>query len=122
MSAEDPAPDAAPAAATEEPPAAETPAPAPAPAPAAYYAAPVAASEIDAAADALEKVGVSPPADPDAPDAPDLALKSDVLVEEPETEVVKTVVSDTPYASAKSFEELGLSEELLRGLYSEMKF
>ena len=122
MSAEDPAPDAAPAAATEEPPAAETPAPAPAPAPAADDAAPVAAREIDAAADALEKVGVSPPADPDAPDAPDLALKSDVLVEEPETEVVKTVVSDTPYASAKSFEELGLSKELLQGLYSEMKF
>jgi hypothetical protein len=29
--------------------------------------------------------------------------------------VVKTVVSDTPYVSAKSFEELGLSAELLQG-------
>ena len=79
---------------------------------------------IDAAADALwRRWASSPPADPDAPDAPDLALKSDVLVEQPETVVVKTVVSDnTPYASAKSFEELGLSAELLQGLYSEMKF
>ena len=36
--------------------------------------------------------------------------------------VEKKVVDDTPYASAKSFEELGLSAELLQGLYSEMKF
>ena len=43
-------------------------------------------------------------------------------MDEPETEVQKTVVSDTPYVSAKSFEELGLSAELLQGLYSEMKF
>lgn len=43
-------------------------------------------------------------------------------MEEPETEVQKKVVSDTPYVSAKTFEELGLSAELLQGLYSEMKF
>ena len=71
---------------------------------------------------ALEKVGVAEPADPDAPDAPDLALKSEVLVEQEETVVEKKVVDNTPYASAKSFEELGLSAELLQGLYSEMKF
>jgi len=62
------------------------------------------------------------PPDADAPDAPDLALKSDQLVEQDETEVHKVVTSDTPYVSAKSFEELGLSPELLQGLYSEMKF
>ena len=77
---------------------------------------------MDAAAEALEKVGVAEPADPDAPDAPDLALKSEVLVEQEETVVEKKVVDNTPYASAKSFEELGLSAELLQGLYSEMKF
>ena len=81
-----------------------------------------AASAVDAAAEALEKVGVAEPADPDAPDAPDLALKSEVLVEQEETVVEKKVVDNTPYASAKSFEELGLSAELLQGLYSEMKF
>ena len=54
---------------------------------------------------------------------PDTALgKSEVLVEQEETVVEKKVVDDTPYASAKSFEELGLSAELLQGLYSEMKF
>lgn len=54
---------------------------------------------------------------------PDSALgKSEVLVEQEETVVEKKVVDDTPYASAKSFEELGLSAELLQGLYSEMKF
>lgn len=34
----------------------------------------------------------------------------------------QVVAGDTPYTSAKSFEELNLSESLLRGLYSEMKF
>ena len=62
------------------------------------------------------------PSDPEKPDEPDPAPKSDQLVEEPETEVVKNVVNDTPYVSAKSFEDLGLSEGLLKGLYSEMKF
>ena len=46
---------------------------------------------------------------------PDTALgKSEVLVEQEETVVEKKVVDDTPYASAKSFEELGLSAELLQ--------
>ena len=99
--------------------AAETPAPEASPA---EPASSEAASAVDAAAEALEKVGVAEPADPDAPDAPDLALKSEVLVEQEETVVEKKVVDDTPYASAKSFEELGLSAELLQGLYSEMKF
>ena len=99
--------------------AAETPAPEASPA---EPASSEAASAVDAAAEALEKVGVAEPADPDAPDAPDLALKSEVLVEQEETVVEKKVVDNTPYASAKSFEELGLSAELLQGLYSEMKF
>jgi len=56
-------------------------------------------------------------------DAPDLALKSDGLREEHAGEVQKTIVDpSTPYTSAKSFEDLGLSEALLRGLYGEMKF
>jgi len=80
------------------------------------------AAAVNAAADALQKVGVSAPDDPDAPDAPDLSLKSEVLLEQEETVVEKKVVDDTPYASAKSFEELGLTQELLQGLYSEMKF
>lgn len=29
---------------------------------------------------------------------------------------------NTPYVSAKTFEDLGLSQELLKGLYSEMRF
>jgi ATP-dependent RNA helicase DDX19/DBP5 len=35
---------------------------------------------------------------------------------------VQVVADDTPYTSAKSFEDLKLSPELLQGLYSEMKF
>jgi hypothetical protein len=48
-------------------------------------------------------------------DAPDLSLKSGVLVEEEEASEIKTVLapSATPYASAKTFEELNLSPELL---------
>ena len=45
-----------------------------------------------------------------------------MLNEQEETVVEKKVVDDTPYASAKTFEDLGLSAELLKGLYSEMKF
>lgn len=52
-------------------------------------------------------------------DDPDLALKTGTL-QDPETEI--TAKSDTPYSSAHSFEELGLSPELLQGLYTEMKF
>ena len=93
------------AAATEPPPADAGEA-----APAATADAPAAdapASAVDAAADALGKVGVSEPADAEKPDEPDLALKSEVLVEQEETVVEKKVVDDTPYASAKTFEELG---------------
>jgi ATP-dependent RNA helicase DDX19/DBP5 len=108
---------------TAPPPAAEAAeTPAPEASPAEPASSETTSAAVDAAADALEKVGVAEPADPDAPDAPDLALKSEVLVEQEETVVEKKVVDDTPYASAKSFEELGLSAELLQGLYSEMKF
>ena len=49
-------------------------------------------------------------------DAPDVALKSEGLREEHAGEVVKAIVDpSTPYASAKSFEDLGLSAELLGG-------
>ncbi|XP_024381220.1 DEAD-box ATP-dependent RNA helicase 38 [Physcomitrium patens] len=47
-------------------------------------------------------------------------IKSEELIE-PET-IKKVVADDTPYTSAKSFEDLNLSQELLQGLYSEMKF
>lgn len=61
--------------------------------------------------------------DVDQVDVPDSALKSDRLVDEGPSQEIKTVVADnTLYTSAKTFEELGLSEELLQGLYSEMKF
>ncbi|KAJ7547916.1 hypothetical protein O6H91_08G109400 [Diphasiastrum complanatum] len=58
-------------------------------------------------------------------DKPEIVLKSEKLSEEAEsheTEIKKVVAGDTPYTSAKTFEELNLSESLLRGLYSEMKF
>ncbi|CAM6127994.1 unnamed protein product [Calypogeia fissa] len=71
----------------------------------------------------LNKLKVSPD---DEADKPDLTLKADTLneaVEAPETEIRKVLVdNNTPYTSAKSFEDLNLSDSLLRGLYSEMKF
>ncbi len=55
-------------------------------------------------------------------DEPDLSIKADQLVDDGEGEI-KTVTADaTIYSSAKTFEELGLSQELLQGLYTEMKF
>lgn len=36
--------------------------------------------------------------------------------------VLQVLAGDTPYSSASSFEDLQLSQALLRGLYSEMKF
>lgn len=64
--------------------------------------------------------------DDDGVDTPQIALRSDKLnedIEAAEPSQIKTVVAgDTPYTSAKSFEELNISESLLRGLYSEMKF
>lgn len=52
-------------------------------------------------------------------DDPDVAIKGGGL-RDPETEI--TAKSDTLYSSAHSFEELGLTPELLQGLYTEMKF
>ncbi|CAL8468415.1 g7955 [Coccomyxa elongata] len=44
-------------------------------------------------------------------------------LQEPEAEDIKTVsAGDTIYASATSFEDLSLSEDLLKGIYTEMKF
>ncbi|POO01838.1 DEAD-box ATP-dependent RNA helicase [Trema orientale] len=45
------------------------------------------------------------------------------FLDEPEDSNIKAVTSgDTPYTSASTFEELNLSEDLLKGLYVEMKF
>ncbi|PON56147.1 DEAD-box ATP-dependent RNA helicase [Parasponia andersonii] len=45
------------------------------------------------------------------------------FLDEPEDSNIKAVTSgDTPYNSASTFEELNLSEDLLKGLYVEMKF
>lgn len=52
-----------------------------------------------------------PPTPPPAPAEPDPPCASQFIPE-----------GNTPYVSAKSFEELGLSPELLKGLYSEMRF
>jgi hypothetical protein len=62
---------------------------------------------------------VSPEALPDEPEAPPPAER---LLEESAGEIKTITAGDTMYASAKTFEELGLSAELLQGLYSEMKF
>ncbi|XP_062110323.1 DEAD-box ATP-dependent RNA helicase 38-like [Humulus lupulus] len=49
--------------------------------------------------------------------------KINKFLDEPEDSNIKAVVSgETPYTSAKTFEELELREELLKGLYVEMKF
>lgn len=75
---------------------------------------------VDAAAEALSGVKVAEPgADVDAPD---LSLKSDRLVDEGPGEIKTVTADNTMYSSAKTFEELGLSQELLQGLYTEMKF
>ncbi|KAL1353287.1 hypothetical protein HN51_017238 [Arachis hypogaea] len=45
------------------------------------------------------------------------------LLDDPEDSNIQAVTSgDTPYTSAARFEDLNLSEELLKGLYVEMKF
>eukprot|EP00898_Chlorokybus_atmophyticus_P009013 jgi/Chlat1/9112/Chrsp97S08421 len=77
----------------------------------------------EALAREVESLGVSE--DKGAVDEPTMNLPSDKLnpdTETPETEIKKVYANDTPYTSAKSFEDLSLSEELLRGLYSEMNF
>lgn len=60
----------------------------------------------------------------EVPDEPDLSLKTGRLHEEIEDSQIKKIIGDgdTPYVSARTFEELGLSAELLQGLYTEMKF
>lgn len=56
-------------------------------------------------------------------DEPDLALRlAEGLRERPEAEITTQTAEDTIYSSAHTFEELKLSPELLKGLYSEMKF
>ncbi|KAF5750453.1 DEAD-box ATP-dependent RNA helicase 38 [Tripterygium wilfordii] len=49
--------------------------------------------------------------------------KINTFLDEPEDSNVTAVTSDkTPYTSAKTFEDLNLSPELLKGIYVEMKF
>lgn len=80
-----------------------------------------------AAADAVaaELAGVKVSQEPSLDD-PDLSIKSQQLVEAEDDggpgEVKTVTQGDSFYTSAKSFEELGLSQELLQGLYTEMKF
>ncbi|XP_057983588.1 DEAD-box ATP-dependent RNA helicase 38 [Malania oleifera] len=53
----------------------------------------------------------------------DKTKKSSEFLDEPEESNITAVTSDdTPYTSAKKFEDLNLSEELLKGLYVEMRF
>ena len=84
-------------------------------------------TSIDAAVAGFASVHVTEdPIDPSATtngvDAPDLSLKSDTLVDEGPGEIKTVTADNTLYTSAKTFEDLGLSQELLQGLYSEMKF
>lgn len=77
-------------------------------------------TSIDATAAALSSIAVS--TGNNNVDTPDLSLKSDKLVDEGPGEIKTVTAADTMYTSAKSFEDLGLSQELLQGLYTEMKF
>ncbi|KAA8516624.1 hypothetical protein F0562_016870 [Nyssa sinensis] len=57
-----------------------------------------------------------------ADEVPD-ELEVNKFLDEPEDSKIKAVTSgDTMYSSAKTFEDLNLSSELLKGLYVEMKF
>lgn len=59
----------------------------------------------------------------DVVDVLDVVLKSEGLCEEYVGEVVKVIVDLLMlYVSVKLFEDFGLSVELFRGLYGEMKF
>lgn len=55
-------------------------------------------------------------------DEADLTLKSHQGLQDPETEIKTISAGETPYISASTFEELGLSPEMLQSLYTEMKF
>ncbi|KAK6936955.1 DEAD/DEAH box helicase domain [Dillenia turbinata] len=48
--------------------------------------------------------------------------KEPKTLEDPDDSSIETATGDTPYTSAKTFEDLNLSPELLKGLYVEMKF
>ncbi|GJT50744.1 DEAD-box ATP-dependent RNA helicase 38 [Tanacetum coccineum] len=53
----------------------------------------------------------------------DSKKKNTAFLEDPEDNNIEAVTSgDTPYTSAMRFEDLNLSQELLKGLYVEMKF
>ncbi|CAM8962358.1 unnamed protein product [Rhodiola kirilowii] len=63
------------------------------------------------------------------PDVKSLSIADDKdeskseFLEEPDDSNIKAVTTgDTPYTSAKTFEDLHLSPELLKGLYAEMSF
>ncbi|CAM8959141.1 unnamed protein product [Rhodiola kirilowii] len=65
----------------------------------------------------------------EVPDVKSLSIADDKdeskseFLEEPDDSNIKAVTTgDTPYTSAKTFEELNLSPELLKGLYVEMSF
>ncbi|CAM8968339.1 unnamed protein product [Rhodiola kirilowii] len=65
----------------------------------------------------------------EVPDVKSLSIEDDKdeskseFLEEPDDSNIKAVTTgDTPYTSAKTFEELNLSPELLKGLYVEMSF
>ncbi|XP_047327612.1 DEAD-box ATP-dependent RNA helicase 38-like [Impatiens glandulifera] len=55
--------------------------------------------------------------------AVDETKKVNMFLEDPEDSSIEAVtVGETPYTSAKMFEDLNLSPELIKGLYVEMKF
>lgn len=63
--------------------------------------------------------------DEGAMDRAEAILKSDELIDAADSDdsnIRAVTAGDTPYTSAKTFEELNLSPELLKGLYSEMGF
>lgn len=57
-------------------------------------------------------------------DEPDISLKAERLNEEKAAGVERKLAEDvaTPYKSAKTFKELGLSDDLLEGIFNVMKF
>ncbi|KAF9617991.1 hypothetical protein IFM89_039306 [Coptis chinensis] len=52
----------------------------------------------------------------------DVKKENDFLEEAEDTNITAVTAEDTLYSTAATFEDLNLSEELLRGLYVEMKF
>ncbi|KAK6925553.1 DEAD/DEAH box helicase domain [Dillenia turbinata] len=75
--------------------------------------------------DEVEEAAESSSSPTPEPDMNSLAIgepKEPKTLEDPEDSSIETATGDTPYTSAKTFEELNLSPELLKGLYVEMKF